>query len=199
VLEGLDVNGTVQRLGIDRATLEPMLLRFADGQKEILEALRTAVLAGDSAAAARHAHAIAGAAGNFGADGLRSAALALEQAGRAGRTDLAQLFAAVNEQEVVVFRSIGTLRPATAGAAEVAAAAFDRAAAGAALDRLTTALDSYDMSSATGALADLDASGLPRWAPDDLHRLRHFVDEYEYAEARGIASRLLARVHDGEA
>jgi signal transduction histidine kinase/CheY-like chemotaxis protein/HPt (histidine-containing phosphotransfer) domain-containing protein len=199
VLEGLDVNGTVQRLGIDRATLEPMLLRFADGQKDVLEALRTAVLAGDSAAAARHAHAIAGAAGNFGAGGLRSAAIALEQAGREGRTDLGGLFAAVDEQATVVLRSIETLRPATTRAAERSGLAFDRAAAGAALDRLAAALDSYDMSSATGALADLDASGLPHWAPDDLERLRHFVDDYEYAEARGIASRLLARVHEGEA
>ncbi len=76
---------------------------------------------------------------------------------------------------------------------------FDPRAAGAALERLTMALDDYDLSAAGGALTDLSASGLPAWAAGDLERLRHCVDGYEYSEARGIASRLLARVHAGEA
>ena len=46
-LEGIDVAGTLRRLGIERASLERMLLRFADGQPEILDALRAAVVAGD--------------------------------------------------------------------------------------------------------------------------------------------------------
>ena len=101
-LEGIDVRGTLQRLGIDRASLERMLLRFADGQGQILDALRVAVTAGDAAAAARHAHAIAGAAGNLGADALRGAAKALEQAGRDGATDLAGLLAAVEDRAAIV-------------------------------------------------------------------------------------------------
>ena len=64
------------------------------------------------AAAARHAHAIAGAAGNLGADALRGAAKALEQAGRDGRTDLAGLLAAVEDRAAIVSRSIESLRPA---------------------------------------------------------------------------------------
>ena len=113
-LEGVDVAGTLRRLGIERASLERMLLRFADGQPEILDALRAAVVAGDAALAARHAHAIAGAAGNLGADGLRGAAKALEQAGREGRTDLNDLLAAVEECAAVVLASIATLRPSDA-------------------------------------------------------------------------------------
>ncbi len=199
VLEGIDVSGTVRRLGIERASLERMLLRFADGQREILEALRAAVVAGDSAMAARHAHAIAGASGNLGADELRFAAKALEQAGREGRTELTGLLAAVEDRAAVVFRSIETLRPPAIGEPGTADRAIDRAAAGAALDRLAIALDDYDVSAAIAALADLDTSGLPAGAADDLGRLRRCVDGYEYGEARGIASRLLARVHAGEA
>ncbi len=101
-LEGIDVSGTLERLGIDRASLDRMLLRFADGQGQILDALRVAVTAGDAAAAARHAHAIAGAAGNLGADALRGAAKALEQAGRDGATDLAGLLAAVEDRAAIV-------------------------------------------------------------------------------------------------
>ena len=103
MLEGVDVSGTLRRLGIDRASLERMLLRFADGQREMLDALRAAVVTGDAAMAARHAHAIAGAAGNLGADGLRAAAKTLEQAGREGRTDLTDLLAVVEERAAVVF------------------------------------------------------------------------------------------------
>jgi hypothetical protein len=71
--------------------------------------------------------------------------------------------------------------------------------AGAALERLTVALDDYDLSSASGAMADLSTAGLPPWASEDLGRLRHSVEGYEYDEARTIASGLLARVRNGDA
>jgi signal transduction histidine kinase/CheY-like chemotaxis protein/HPt (histidine-containing phosphotransfer) domain-containing protein len=198
-LDGIDVSGTLQRLGIDRATLDRLLLRFADGQRPAIEEVRAAAAANDSAAVARVAHAIAGAAGNLGADGLRAAAKALEQAGRDGRTDLAALMVPLEEQARVVFASIETLRPLPAATAGPSAEAFDSVSAGAALDRLVRTLDDYDVSSASGALADLASSGLPAWAHDDLDRLRRSVDDYEFAEARVITSRLLARLHGAEA
>ncbi len=84
VLQGIDVAGSLARLGLEFETLQRMLIRFADGQGATLEALRAAVASSDCDAAARHAHAIAGASGNLGADGLRDAAKALERAGREG-------------------------------------------------------------------------------------------------------------------
>jgi signal transduction histidine kinase/CheY-like chemotaxis protein/HPt (histidine-containing phosphotransfer) domain-containing protein len=199
VLEGIDVRGTLRRLEIDRASLERILLRFGDGQRETLDALRTAVRTGDGARAARHAHAIAGAAGNLGADALHDAAKSLEQAAREAQPDLASLLAVVEDRAAVVFRSIGTLRPAAHRDADVAARPFDPAAAGEALNRLAAALDNYDVSSASGALAELETSHLPPWAVDDLDRLHAYVNGYQYGEAKGIASRLLARVHAGAA
>jgi two-component system, sensor histidine kinase and response regulator len=199
VLDGIDVDGTLQRLGIDRASLERMLLRFAEGQQQTLAALRAAVGGGDPAAAARHAHAIAGAAGNLGAEALRAAAKALEQAGREGRTDLSALLADIEDHAAVVSRSIATLRPEEQRGADTPTRSFDRAAAGAALERLSAALDNFDLSSASGALADLGKCGLPADTADDFGRLQHCVDGYEYDEARGIASRLLARVHNADA
>jgi two-component system, sensor histidine kinase and response regulator len=189
-LEDIDVDGALRRLGVDRPTLERMLLRFADGQGPILEALRAAVAGRDGAAAARHAHAIAGAAGNLGADGLRAAAKALEQAGRDGRADLQALLAEVEARAASAFRSIETLRPAALAASDVSPRSFDRAAAAAILGRLAAALTDRDLSSATAALSDLVTSGVPSWAADDLSRLRRAVDEYEYDEARAIAARL---------
>ena len=153
-----------------------MLLRFADGQGEILEALRAAVVTGDSAMAARHAHAIAGASGNLGADALRSAAKALEQAGREGRTDLTALLTVVEERAAIVLASIEALRPPASRASGSAGSPRRSCGGGAALDRLTVALDNYDVSSARGALADCDTAGLPAGASDDLERLRRSID-----------------------
>jgi len=197
-LEGIDLNGTLQRLGIDRASLERMLLRFAGGQEPTLASLRAAVAAGDSAAAAGHAHAIAGAAGNLGADALREAAKMLEQAGRQGRTDLSALLRDVEDRAGVVLRSIATLRPAVRSGADTQQRSFDGAAADAALRRLTAALDDYDLTTASSALTDLGTCGLPASAVEDLGRLQRCVDDYQYEEARAVASRLLTRVRGAD-
>ena len=111
------------------------------------------------------------------------------------------LLAIVEERAAVVFASIETLRPSPNRDTDAAGRPFDRAVASAALDRLTTALDNFDVTSASGALADLGTSGLGAWAADDLGLLRRCVDGYEYGEAREIATRLLAHVmnaHGGE-
>ena len=86
-LEGIDVAGSLARLGLEFETLRRMLVRFADSQGATIDALRAAVASGDSAAAAKHAHAIAGASGNLGAEGLHAAAKALERAGRAEKRE----------------------------------------------------------------------------------------------------------------
>jgi len=112
---------------------------------------------------------------------------------------LTDLLTAVEERAATVLASIEALRPAANRASGTVDRPVDRAAAGAALDRLTVALDNYDVSSARAALADLDTAGLPAGASDDLERLRCSVDGYDYGEARGIASVILARVLGGEA
>jgi two-component system sensor histidine kinase/response regulator len=192
-LEGIDVAGSLERLGLEFESFQRMLIRFADSQGTTLEALRTAVASGDSAAAARHAHAIAGAAGNLGADGLRAAAKALEHAGRDGRTDLAALAADLETRASIVFRSIDTLRatgkpvPAPAGPRLVSPEART------ALQRLQAALGDYDLSAASMALADLDRAAMADPAAE-MTRLRHHVDSYEYDEARALATLLLEQI-----
>jgi two-component system sensor histidine kinase/response regulator len=197
-LAGIDVDGTLQRLGLDRAALDRMLVRFAQSQEGILTALREAVASGDAPATARHAHAIAGASGNLGANDLRLAAKALESAGREGRNDLQTLMTAVDAQAAIVLRSIATLRPATETAA-AAPDAFDPALARDALQRLTLALNEYDLSAAGGAVADLDRSGLPAWAAADLTSLHNAVESYDYRSAQEMAARLLTRVQQERA
>ena len=92
-----------------------------------------------------------------------------------------------------MFRSIETLR-APAPAPASSAKPLDPSLAGDALQRLASALDAYDLSAASDALADLDTAGLGAWAADEYGGLCRSVDAYEYDAARAIAARLLARV-----
>jgi HPt (histidine-containing phosphotransfer) domain-containing protein len=143
---------------------------------------------------ARHAHTIAGASGNLGADALRAAAKTLEHAAREGSGDVAPLLADVEARAAVVSRSIDSLRapvaPVGAGAVAVSAPTPVPTAARPALERLHTALGDFDASAASIALADL-ASVAMADAPDALNRLREHVDRYEYEEAKALSAQLL--------
>jgi HPt (histidine-containing phosphotransfer) domain-containing protein len=192
-VEGIDVAGSLRRLGLEYETFKRMLVRFADTQGPTLAALRSAVAASDAAAAARHAHAIAGSAGNLGADGLRAAAKAIERAGHEGSDGLASLLAELERCAAVVLRSIDSLR---AGSSPAGAGAGPRAIPGEArgvLERLQAALADFDLTAASSALSDLDRVGMPDDA-GELVRLRHHIDQYEYEEARVVVTRLLEQV-----
>jgi HPt (histidine-containing phosphotransfer) domain-containing protein len=158
-----------------------------------MDALRSAVAAGDAAAAARHAHAIAGASGNLGADALCAAAKALERAGRAGDDRLAPLLAELESRAAVVFRSIDRLRGAPPPAAAESGQLTIPGEARAVLERLQAALGDFDLTAASSALADLDRVGMPGNA-GDLVDLRNHIDSYEYEEARVLVTGLLERV-----
>ncbi|HUN80020.1 MAG TPA: Hpt domain-containing protein, partial [Phycisphaerae bacterium] len=196
-LDGIQVEDALARLGISFTSLRKMLIRFADGQGRTLDDLRKSVADGDAAAAAKHAHAIAGAAGNLGADALRAAAKALEHAGREGRTDLNELLRAIDEHSATVLRSIDTLRDEPAAAAPIATQPFDAKKARAALGRLATALESFDVSASGEAIADLSSCGATVDMAAKLARVRDLVDGYEFEEAAGIAAALLKELEAG--
>jgi two-component system sensor histidine kinase/response regulator len=192
-LEGIDVAGSLERLGLEFSSFRRMLIRFADSKDAAFEPLRTAVAVSDCAAVARHAHAIAGASGNLGADDLRAAAKALERAGRNGEKDLAALHHDLETRAAVVFDSIDSLRSVTAAVSREPESPFVPTEARSALTRLQTALGDFDLSAATSALAELDRVEMPR-AASVLSRLRDHVDSYEYDEARVIATQLLEQI-----
>jgi two-component system, sensor histidine kinase and response regulator len=192
-LEGFDVPKTLARLGLEFDTFRRMLVRFADGQGAMLDALRAAVASGDPPAVARHAHTIAGASGNLGAQALFTAAKALERAGRDGSTDLAHLLADVEAAAAIVFRSIDTLREVGVTVAAEHGQVLVPLAARAALERLQAALGDFDLSSASSAVAELEGVAMPG-ASSDLARLRHHLDRYEYEAARVLATQLLGQI-----
>jgi signal transduction histidine kinase/DNA-binding response OmpR family regulator/HPt (histidine-containing phosphotransfer) domain-containing protein len=192
-LDGIDVAGTLRRLGISFDSLRAMLLRFAEGERGTLDALRGAVASGEDAAASHHAHAIAGAAGNLGAGSLREAAKALEMAAREKQTGLSDLLRVVDERAAAVFSSIQSLRTQMSEKAAPAPTArpIDPTHLRAALERLHSALEDFDPSGSHDALVALEQMGAPGDAQRELARVRQLVEGYNYDEAADIVARLL--------
>jgi two-component system sensor histidine kinase/response regulator len=222
---GIDLAGAVRRLGIPFEQLRPVLFRFADGQRQTVEKLRAALAATDAGQARQHAHALAGAAGNLGADALHEAARRLELAAAKRNTDLAGLFRQVEACAHIVFNSIERLRtasptapltpdpsPALGGEGRGAAVRTvtpsgregqacdpaDQAIVRDLLERLSTALANGDLSGSLEALGHLWKANLPDNCRGPVARLEKLIDGYEYDDAAEIVNRLLAGFRRGE-
>jgi HPt (histidine-containing phosphotransfer) domain-containing protein len=159
------------------------------------------VAAGAATAARQHAHALAGAAGNLGADGLREAARDLELAASKGSADLAGLFRPVEERASVVFTSLESLRAASPPGAGAPPAQpsppADPALLRVALQRLRSALAAGDLSGCTEVLQEVAALDGPAGSRAQVGRLRELIDGYEYDEAAQAVDRLLADLPGG--
>jgi two-component system, sensor histidine kinase and response regulator len=190
-LEGLDVETTLRRLGIDFDSLRRMLLRFATGQVATVDLLAAAVRDGNAPEAARQAHALAGAAGNLGAEELREAAKSLEQAARTGEP-LNEHLRAVEVRAAVVFGSIATLEsPPEAPLTLRSSGAVDSRQLRAALADLQAAFQTSDPAATDRALGMLLEQGVPEALRQDVERMRRLADDYEFDEAGAIAGRIL--------
>jgi HPt (histidine-containing phosphotransfer) domain-containing protein len=200
-LEGIDLAGTIRRLGIPFVTLGPMYLRFADGQRKMLELLSSAVASGDADATRRYAHGIAGAAANLGADPLRHAAKELERAAKEGRPNRADLLKPLLDEAHKVLSSIERLRPVATLAVDTAKPiddACDRLAIVAALQQLAVAVDSADVSGCSEAAAALTRIRLPQRMTCILAEVQERIDGYEYEAAGPIIARWLQSISEKE-
>jgi two-component system sensor histidine kinase/response regulator len=199
-LDGINVADALERLGVGADALRRLLIRFADGQGKTLADLRAAVDAGDADDAAKAAHALAGAAGNLGADALREAAKALEAAARSGERDLGALTARVEDLAGVVFRSIDSLRPAPQTPAAPAgplaaesATSVDAAVLRRALRVLQEALEHGDPDATAAAFAAMAGLPLPGAVRASVEQARRLAEDYQFEDASALVSTLLAR------
>jgi two-component system, sensor histidine kinase and response regulator len=195
VLEGIDLAETVRRLAIPFERLRPVLLRFADGQRQTLEELRTAVAANDASAARHHSHALAGAAGNLGADKLQQAARALELAAMKGNSDLADLFRQVDQAADIVFRSIESLRTEPSGPVAPTvrpSLVVDSDLFRGHLQHLQSVLASGDLSGSSAILEAISQIDVPDQLRRSVTRLKEFIEGYEYDRASEVVVQLLA-------
>ena len=200
VLEGIDVHGTLQRLGIDRATLERMLLRFADGQRDD----RSTPCAPPSLpATARRPHGMrtrlpAPPETSAPTDCVRRRRRSSRRLARAASTCRACSPRSKNGPRSSSVRSRRSARPGITASPQRAASSIRRAPAppSSAWPRRWTTTTCRRRAGRSPTSA---RPVCPTGRADDLGRLRLCIDGYEYGEARGIASRLLARVHGGNA
>jgi two-component system sensor histidine kinase/response regulator len=190
-LEGVDLPGTARRLGLSLESVRLLLLRFAEDERTTLEALRASVAASDPPAARRHAHALAGAAGNLGVEEVRAAAKALEEAARDGRRDLQGLFSNVATAAGAALASIAMLGPASPRAGPPPSGPVDPGGFRDAMGRLRAALAVGDLSGTTEALDAIADADAPAGARGDLARVRALVSGYDYAAAASIVERLV--------
>jgi HPt (histidine-containing phosphotransfer) domain-containing protein len=195
VLEGIDLAETVRRLAIPFERLRPVLLRFADGQRQTLEELRTAVAANDAAGARNHAHALGGAAGNLGADKLQQSARELELTALKGNSGLADLFRQVDQAADTVFRSIESLRteqPRPAAPTVRPSPAGDPDLLRGHLEHLQSVLASGDLSGSSAILEAISQISVPGELRRSIARLKEFIEGYEYDKAAEVVVHLLA-------
>src|SRR5580704_10212763 len=195
VLEGIDLAETVRRLAIPFERLRPVLLRFADGQRQTLEELRAAVAANDATGARNHAHALAGAAGNLGAEKLQLTARELELTAKKGNSDLADLFGQVDQAAEIVFRSIESLRtepPNSAAPTVWPSPAGDPDLLRGHLEHLKSVLASGDLSGSSAILEAISQIDAPGELQRSIAQLKEFIEGYEYDRASEVVVQLLA-------
>ncbi len=187
---GIDVQDGLRRLGLPWASLKRMLLRFAEAQPQTLRELRAALDQPDWEAARRHAHSIAGAAGNLSAIELRVRAKALEMAIMDQAGDYEPLYTAVAAELDWVLGSIRTLAPAPIAPASAPAGPCDAAALAQALAALAESLESGDLDATQQHLVACEKAGVPTALADDFARVRKFADDYSFAEAGELVATL---------
>jgi two-component system sensor histidine kinase/response regulator len=195
VLEGIDLAETVRRLAIPFERLRPVLLRFADGQRQTLEELRAAVAANDTTGARNHAHALAGAAGNLGAERLQQTAREVELTALEGNSDLADLFRQVDQAAEIVFRSIESLRtepPSLAPPTVRPSPVGDPDLLRGHLEHLKSVLASGDLSGSSAILEAISQIDAPGELQRSIAQLKEFIEGYEYDRASEVVVQLLA-------
>ena len=92
----LDVEGAIARMGVERQVYRDVLGIFPDEYASLMQRLHSALSRHAQEDAVREAHTLKGLAANFGAEQLRAAAWALEQALRAGAVDPQSLLQATD-------------------------------------------------------------------------------------------------------
>jgi HPt (histidine-containing phosphotransfer) domain-containing protein len=171
------------------------LFRFRESQQLTWEGLRDSVARRDLANIRRQAHALAGAAGNLGAAGLRQSARALELAAGQEKEDLAELVGQVDRCAAIVFQSIDGLRSQAGQPGKPpiqTTPPADPAVVRVLLERLRTALRDGEVVGSAELLQELGGLNFPQDGNGPMARLREFIDDYEYDKAAETVETLLA-------
>jgi len=177
-IPGLDTVDGLKRVRGKRPLYLEMLRKFAAGQKGAVDAIRSALAAGDAATAERLAHTLKGIAGNVGACGLQTQAAAAEAAIKAGGDAKAELAAL----EPPLLEMTGRVERAMAPRAEAAGPVVGDA--GAVIGQLRALLADSDAEAEELVVANL---ALLRSALGDrADRIARHVGDFDFDKALAL-------------
>jgi HPt (histidine-containing phosphotransfer) domain-containing protein len=172
-----------------------MLGRFASGQQQTIDDLQTALTVGNRETARRHAHSIAGAAGNLGAEALGERGKALETALKEGVAEVSDLLDAVlaeGERVSMAVQGVSSETPTSKDSprGQRKDISLDASQISMILQTLKENLAAGDLDALSTDLSGLD-SGVPTVFQDQVKGLRDHVEGYEFDEAIELVENLL--------
>ncbi len=198
-LPGVDFRDAMNRLGLPVDSIQKMILRFAGSLAQMFKELRESLDAKDDEAARRHAHSIAGAAGNLSADVLRRHAKTLELAIKFGQGGYEKMLADVETETARVMAGIQQFE-ALVEVTDKRESVVKNPGSPADVRRLQTVLEELIASLSEG---DLEAIGqvagrlkelpLPESIAADFDRLTELVDGFDYADAVELVKSMQGR------
>lgn len=162
--------------------------------------LRESIEAEDDETARRHAHSIAGAAGNLSADILRRHAKTLELAIKFGQGGYEKMLADVESETARVMAGIQQFEVLVEGAdkkdpvIETPASPADVRRLQTVLEELIAALNEGDLESIGQAAGKLKERSLPGSIAEDFDRLTELVDGFDYADAIDLVKSMQGRL-----
>lgn len=179
-----------------------MLARFPTTARRTLNDLREALEAGDADTARRHAHSLAGAAGNLSIENLRRFAKTLELALKAQTGNYEAFFTELAQEADRVFATLDTLpppprptpppKPAPPEAPTTPSAAPETDALRLLLEELAAQLDTGDVDASAGFIAELERTPAPEAFRRELANVKALTEEFNFAAAAALARRLAA-------
>ena len=192
-IEGIDVQGGLQRVAGNARLYRDLLARYVDGQRETVQKIRAALSVGDRVLAERIAHTLNGVSGNIGAGEAQAAAREAEGA-IARNLDEGQVDAALlrlSEALESTIARVGEALEAATPERGPAALPADPAAVRQALGRLTRYAEESDseafdyLQSVRGVLR----AGLPGRGARGAAEVTAFVRLFLRAERPAVASK----------
>ncbi len=186
-LPGVDTQSGLARVGGKLTVYRKILRQFAASEGDAPARIRSALEAGDRAAAQREAHTLRGVAGNIGAVDVQAAAQRLEAAIRDGL----DTEALIRVLEPMVGELVERLKsiPASPGPARAAPLRAEAFALLPQLDRLQTLLSDYD-AEAVNFVSEIQSQVAQTKFDQPIREIAEQVDVFEYDQASSLLSRL---------
>jgi PAS domain S-box-containing protein len=191
-ISGIDVRAGLKRTGGNLRRYEILLRKFAEQQSVTIDAMKSALSAGDRATAERAAHSLKGAAGTLGANALSEAAARAETAIKSGRGE-EEAIGSLSHALTAVLADLRAALPEDTGGNGAGRSPGDRASVQEPLARLKVLLEADD-----GEAADFIVDAKPRLAgvltPAEIKTLADRVGNFDFEAALKCLSSIASRL-----